>query len=61
MKKTFFLIILGVYYSLLLNAQQESDHFYYCFEEKIFLKQSTDKIYLKFPLKPDKEQIINHQ
>ena len=57
MRKSIFFIVLGIFYSLLLSAQQESDHFYYCFGEKILFQQRTDKIYLKFAQMAKTEQL----
>jgi subtilisin family serine protease len=57
MKREILIIILGFFYSLSLSAQQESDHFYYYFGEKIFLKQRTDKIYFDFAPNVSEEQL----
>jgi len=57
MYKKYFFTILVTFYCFLSNAQQNSDLFYYCFDEKIFPKQITDKICLKFAPNVHKGQL----
>ena len=59
MKKIVFITILGVACSLSLSAQKESEIFYYCQGKKIYPKQKTDKIFLKFSPNAVKEQLLN--
>ena len=61
MKKTFFIIISGAVFSLLLlsalNTQQKEEIFYYYFDEKIFIDQRTDRIFVKFAPDATREQL----
>ena len=57
MKKTVFISILCTVFSISLYAQQSNENYYYHQGEKIFLQQSTNKIFLKFAQSANKEQI----
>ena len=58
MKKLVYITILGVVFSLSLSVQQKDDEiFYYCFNEKIFINQRTDRIFVKFAPNADREQL----
>ena len=56
MKKTFFTIILSIFVSI-ISAQQYSENFYYYQGEKISLKHSADKIFLRFAQDANETQI----
>jgi len=58
MKKIIFTNILGIF-SLLLCAQQKSEDFYYCKEEKIFTEQRTDYVFVKFAPNINREQLLS--
>ena len=47
MKKSFFLTLSSILFSVWLYAQEKSDYYYYS-GSKVYLQQSADKILLKF-------------
>jgi len=57
MKKAVFISILCAVFSISLYAQQNNENYYYHQGEKIFLQQSTNKVFLKFAQNANKEQV----
>ena len=58
MKKSFSFIITVVLFSLSFNARQGSDPFYYYFDEKVYLQQTSDQVLLKFAPNANKERLL---
>jgi len=56
MNKAIFISILCVIFSASLNAQQ-NENYYYHQGKKIFLQQSSNKVFLKFAQNADREQV----
>jgi len=57
MKRIYITTFLIVFFSFLLKAQQENDVFYYYFEEKMFLQQNLDKIFITFVPDANRQEI----
>jgi len=59
MKKSFSIIITIVLFNLSFSVQPpESEHFYYYFDEKIYLQQAMDQILIKFATNANREQLL---
>jgi len=46
MKKNILTTALSLFFILSLNAKQETEHFYYYQDERIFLQQRADKVFV---------------
>jgi len=57
MKKSLSIFITVVLISLSFSVKQENDHYYYCFDQKIYLQQATDQILVKFAPGAGREQL----
>ena len=59
MKKTILITILGLFFSILLTAQQNSENYYYYKGEKIFLTEKADKLLIKLSRNADKQKLLS--
>ena len=58
MKKINYILILAALLVLSFSrSQQELEQFYYCYDDKIYVSQTTDRIFVKFAQNASREQL----